>query len=51
MESLSEEVGMRVECWNPVEQFDTSHLNGERPRLMALAPSLAAAVGTAAGRL
>jgi Tfp pilus assembly PilM family ATPase len=51
LDFLSEEVGLRIECWNPVQSFDTSHFNGEGPRLVAIAPSLAAAVGAAAARM
>ena len=48
---LGEAVGTRVECWNPIESLDVSHLNGEKPRLLAVGPLLAAAVGVAAARL
>jgi len=51
LDFLSEEVGLRIECWNPVRSFDTSHFNGEGPRLVAIAPSLAAAIGAAAARM
>jgi type IV pilus assembly protein PilM len=51
LDFLSEEVGLRIECWNPVQGFETSHFNGEGPRLTALAPSLAAAVGAAAAKM
>lgn len=48
---LQEAVGTPVECWNPVQTFDLSGFNGETPRVLALGPSLAAAVGVAAARL
>jgi type IV pilus assembly protein PilM len=51
LNSLSEEVGMHIECWDPIQRFDTSHFNGEAPRLASLAPSLAAAVGAAVAKL
>jgi type IV pilus assembly protein PilM len=51
VEFLSEQVGMRIECWNPIQNFETSHFNGDSGTLAALAPSLAAAVGAAAARI
>jgi len=48
---LGEAVGMKVECWNPVTALDVSGFNGETPRVTALGPSLAAAVGVVMGRL
>jgi type IV pilus assembly protein PilM len=48
---LGEEVGMRIERWNPMQVFDISHFNGDGQNLMALAPSLAVAVGAAAARV
>ena len=51
LEFLSEEVGLRIESWNPVQSFQTSHFNGEGPKLLAIAPSLAAAIGAAATRV
>src|ERR1019366_9378685 len=42
---LGEAVGTHVECWNLVESLDISHFNGETQRVLALGPSLAAAVG------
>ncbi|MGA2220441.1 MAG: type IV pilus assembly protein PilM [Verrucomicrobiia bacterium] len=48
---LGEAVGTHVECWNPIQSLDVSRLNGETPRVLALGPSLAAAVGAAAARL
>ncbi|MCG3146584.1 MAG: Cell division protein FtsA [Verrucomicrobiae bacterium] len=51
LEIVSEEVGFRIEPWNPVSTFDTAHFNGEGPQLTALAPSLAAAIGAATGQL
>ena len=48
---LSEEVGLRIECWNPVVALDISHFNGEMPELEIVAPSLAAAIGVAATRV
>lgn len=51
LELLSEAVGVRVERWNPVETFDTTHFNGAGAQLSELAPTLAAAVGAAAARL
>jgi type IV pilus assembly protein PilM len=50
-EFLSEQVGMHIECWNPVAEFDTSHFNGDGKKLAELAPSLAVAIGVAAARL
>jgi type IV pilus assembly protein PilM len=51
LEFLSEEIGLHIEAWNPVTTLDTSHFNGETPKLTALAPSLAAAIGAAANHL
>ena len=51
LEFLSEEVGLHIECWNPVQRFQTGHFNGEGPGLAAVAPSLAAAVGAAATKV
>lgn len=51
LELLSEQVGLSIAPWNPTQNFETSHLNGDTQRLMSLAPSLAAAVGAAAARL
>ena len=51
IEFLSEQVGMKIECWNPIQSFETSHFNGDGTKLLALAPSLAAAVGAAAVRV
>ncbi len=48
---LGEAVEAQVECWNPVQSLDVSRFNGEMPRVLALGPSLAAAVGVAAARL
>lgn len=48
---LGETVGTPVECWNLVESLDVSHFNGETQRVLAIGPSLAAAVGVAAARL
>ena len=48
---LGEAVGAQVECWNPVQSLDVSQMNGEMPRVLAVGPSLAAAVGVAASRL
>jgi type IV pilus assembly protein PilM len=48
---LGEAAGMHIDCWNPVQSLDISSLNGETPQLVALGPSLAAAVGVAAARL
>jgi Tfp pilus assembly PilM family ATPase len=42
---LGEAVGTHVECWNLIETLDVSHFNGETQRVLALGPSLAAAVG------
>lgn len=47
LEFLSEEVGFRLECWDPVQSLDTAHFNGERGNLTCIAPSLAAAIGVA----
>jgi Tfp pilus assembly PilM family ATPase len=51
LDFLSEKVGLRIESWNPVQSFQTSHFDGEGPKLLAIAPSLAAAVGAAATRV
>jgi type IV pilus assembly protein PilM len=51
LELLSEAVGIHVESCNPIQNFETAHFNGDSPRLAALAPSLAAAIGTATARL
>ena len=51
LEFLSEEIGLHIEAWNPVATLDTSHFNGETPQLMAVAPSLAAAIGAAVTHL
>jgi Tfp pilus assembly PilM family ATPase len=48
---LGEAVGAQIECWNLVEGLDVSQFNGERERVLAMGPSLAAAVGVAAARL
>lgn len=45
---LAEETGVSVQPWNPVEKLETAHFNGEAPKLAAVAPSLAAAIGVAA---
>jgi type IV pilus assembly protein PilM len=51
LQFLGDAVGLPVECWNPVQSLDVSGFNGETPQVMALGPSLAAAVGAAAARL
>ena len=51
LEFLSEEVGFHIESWNPVQFLSTDHFNGELPKLTGLAPTLAAAIGTAAPQL
>ena len=48
---LGEAVGAQIECWNLVEGLDVNHFNGESERVLAIGPSLAAAVGVAAARL
>ena len=48
---LGEAVGAPIECWNPVQSLDVSQLNGEKEQVLALGPTLAAAVGVAAARL
>jgi type IV pilus assembly protein PilM len=48
LQSLSEQVGCHLECWNPVQTLSTSHFNGDGPKLLELAPSLAVALGAAA---
>jgi type IV pilus assembly protein PilM len=48
LEFLSEEVGFHLECWNPLQNLDITHFNGDGPKLTNLAPSLAAAIGVAA---
>jgi hypothetical protein len=44
-------VGAHVECWNLIETLDVSHFNGETQRVLALGPSLAAAVGAVVPQL
>jgi type IV pilus assembly protein PilM len=51
LDFLSEEVGLRIESWDPLRKFDTTHFNGEGPKLMSVAPSLVAAIGAASSRL
>lgn len=51
LEILGEAVGTAVECWNAVESLDVSQFNGGTRRVLSMGPSLAAAVGVAAGRL
>lgn len=51
LDFLSEEVGLRLESWNPVQGLHTSHFNGESPKLLMVGPSLAAAIGAAATKL
>lgn len=51
LDLLSEAVGLRVARWNPVENLDTAHFNGDGAHLAELAPTLAAAIGAAAARL
>ena len=48
---LGEAVGTHVECWNLIETLDVSHFNGETQRVLALGPSLAAAIGAVIPRL
>lgn len=48
---LSEEVGIQMTCWNPVDGFEMNQLKGNRESLVGIAPSLAAAIGVAVGRL
>ena len=48
---LGEAVGTHVECWNLIETLDVSHFNGETQRVLALGPSLAAAVGAVVPQL
>jgi type IV pilus assembly protein PilM len=48
---LGEAVGAQIECWNPIQSLDVSQLNGGTERVLALGPSIAAAVGVAAARL
>ena len=48
---ISETVGIELKRWNPSEHLDISRLNGEKPQLEIVGPSLAAAVGVAASRL
>jgi type IV pilus assembly protein PilM len=47
LQFLSDEVGFRIEAWNPVQQLSTAHFNGESEKLDHVAPSLAAAIGAA----
>ncbi len=51
LELLGEQVGLPIASWNPVENFETDHFNGDGERLKNLAPCLAAAVGAAIARL
>jgi Tfp pilus assembly PilM family ATPase len=51
LEILGAAVGTPVECWNAVESLDVSQFNGGTRRVLSMGPSLAAAVGVAAGRL
>lgn len=51
LEILGEAVGTPVQCWNAVESLDVSQFNGGTRRVLSMGPSLAAAVGVAAGRL
>jgi len=48
---LGETVGTPVECWNLVKSLEVGHFNGDSERVLAIGPSLAAAVGVAAARL
>ncbi len=47
LQFLSDEVGFRIETWNPIQNLSTSHFNGESEKLESIAPSLAAAIGAA----
>ncbi len=51
LDFLSEEVGFHIESWNPIQALSTVHFNGEAPKLASLAPTLAAAIGTAVPHL
>ena len=48
---LGKSLQLHIESWNPIERLETGHFNGQTPRLLAIAPSLAAAVGAAASSL
>ena len=48
---LSEEVGMQIEQWNPIEGYDLSQYISDVAKLKASAPSLAAALGSAVVRV
>jgi Tfp pilus assembly PilM family ATPase len=48
---LGEAIGTPVECWNPIDGLDVSHFNGETQRVLAIGPSLAAALGAATAAL
>ena len=48
---LGADVGLHIECWNPLATYDASHLNGDGTQLMTLAPNLAAVIGVAVARL
>lgn len=51
LQFLSEYVGLAIEQWNPLQHLDLSQVNGPAAELPKLAPSLAAAIGAAGGRL
>jgi type IV pilus assembly protein PilM len=51
LDFLSEEVGLRIECCNPVQGLEIAHLNGQTENLQLIAPSLAAVLGVAGARL
>jgi type IV pilus assembly protein PilM len=47
--ALSEEVGLAIQCWNPLEGYDLAGTNATE--LAAIGPVLGAAVGVAASKL
>lgn len=51
LDFLSEAAGLRVACWNPIQNLGTAQLNGDGKGLAEWAPSLAVAIGVAAARL
>jgi type IV pilus assembly protein PilM len=51
LQYLSEEVGLKLEQWNPLHRLDLSHFGGETAELTLQSPTLGAAVGAAVARL
>jgi len=48
---LSEEVGIKLERWDPLRNFDLGQVGGDAAALKSMAPTLGAAIGAAVGRL